>query len=119
MSRRIDRVEGACREEISEILQRDIKDPRVGFVTITRVKVSGDLRHARVYISIMGSEDEVASSLAGLKSARGYLRLMLGKNLRLKYLPEIEFVHEHITEEALRLNEIMKKEMESQPDEGL
>jgi ribosome-binding factor A len=109
MSRRINRVEEACREEFSEIIQREIKDPRIGFVTITRVKVTPDLRHAQVYVSIMGSEDEVKQTLAGLESAKGYMRSHLGKHLRLKFLPEIEFVHEHVTDEALRLSEIMKR----------
>jgi bifunctional oligoribonuclease and PAP phosphatase NrnA len=112
MSRRINRVEEACKEELSDILQREVKDPRIGFVTITEVKVSPDLRHARVYVSIMGDEDDVKSSLAGLESARGYLRSHLGRHLRLKFLPEIEFVHEHVTEEALRLSEIMEKTKE-------
>ncbi len=108
MSRRLNRVEEACKEELSEILQREIKDPRVGFVTITEVKLSADLRHARVYVSILGTEDECRESLSGLDSARGYLRSCLGRHLRLKYLPEIEFVHEHVAEEALRLEELMK-----------
>lgn len=109
MSRRIDRVEEACREELSEILQREVKDPRVGFVTITKVSVTPDLRHAKVYVSIMGTEEEVEKSLVGLESARGYLRSHLGKHLRLKFLPELEFVRERFAEEAQRLNEIMRR----------
>jgi ribosome-binding factor A len=109
MSRRLNRVEEACKEELSEILQREIKDPRVGFVTITDVKLTTDLRHARVFISIFGSEHETEQSLNGLESARGYLRSQLGRHLRLKYLPEIEFVHEHVAEDALRLNELMNR----------
>ncbi len=109
MSRRINRVEKACREELSEILQREVKDPRVGFVTITKVKVTPDLRHAKVYVSIMGNEEEVENSIAGLESAKGYLRSHLGKHLRLKFLPELEFLRERIAEEALRLNEIMRQ----------
>jgi ribosome-binding factor A len=109
MSRRINRVEEACKEELSEILQREVKDPRVGFVTITKVKVTPDLRHAKVYVSIMGNEEEVENSIAGLESAKGYLRSHLGKHLRLKFLPELEFLRERIAEEALRLNEIMRQ----------
>lgn len=109
MSRRVDRVEEACKEELSEILQREIKDPRVGFVTITRVKLTADLRHARVYISIMGSDDEVRQSLEGLESARGYLRARLGEHLRLKYLPEIDFRHERIAQEALELERLLRQ----------
>lgn len=115
MSRRINRVEEACKEELSEILQREIKDPRIGFVTITRVKVTRDLGHAYVYVSILGPEQEVKDTLAGLESARGVIRSHLGKHLRLKALPEIEFVHERITEEALRLSEIMERNREEIP----
>ncbi|PKQ28232.1 MAG: ribosome-binding factor A [Candidatus Anoxymicrobium japonicum] len=119
LSRRLSRVEEACKEVLSELLQREVKDPRVGFVTITAVKVSADLRHARVYVSVLGTEDEVEKSLAGLESARGYMRSGIGKHLRLKYLPEIEIVHENIAQEAVRLSAIMKrlsKEMEERGD---
>jgi len=108
MSRRVKRMEEACKEELSAILQRETKDPRVGFVTITRVKLTADLRHAKVYVSIMGTEDEVLQSLEGLESARGYLRSRLGKHLRLKYLPDIDFKYERIAQEALELEELLR-----------
>lgn len=117
VSRRLNRVQEACKEELSKIIQREIKDPRVGFVTITEVKVTADLRHARVFVSIMGNDEEVARSRAGLESARGYMRAHLGKHLRLKYLPEIEFVHERVAEEALRLSRIME-ESKGEPTGG-
>ncbi|MFH1148984.1 MAG: 30S ribosome-binding factor RbfA [Actinomycetota bacterium] len=117
MSRRMDRVEEACKEELSEILQRETKDPRVGFVTITRVKVTPDLRYARVYVGIMGDEREVESTIAGLESAKGYLRARLGRHLRLKYLPEIEFVKDTVTEEALHLSEVMERTREERGEE--
>jgi ribosome-binding factor A len=118
MSRRLSRVEEACKEELAEILQREIKDPRVGFVTITGVKLTADLRHAKVFLSIFGTEQESQQSMDGLESAKGYLRSQLGKHLRLKYLPEIEYVHEHVAEEALRLEELMKQvNMESNENE--
>lgn len=109
MSRRMSRVEEACKEQLSESLQREIKDPRVGFVTITGVRVTPDLRHARVFFSILGSEQEARQSLAGLESAKGYLRSCLGRHLRLRYLPDIEFVQEHVAEDALRLEELFRK----------
>ncbi|HEY5494789.1 MAG TPA: 30S ribosome-binding factor RbfA, partial [Candidatus Anoxymicrobiaceae bacterium] len=73
MSRRTSRVEEASREVLAEVLAREVKDPRVGFVTITGVKVSPDLRHARVTVSVLGEDDEVDRSMAGLASAKGYL----------------------------------------------
>ena len=89
MSRRLNRVDEACKEQLSEILQRELKDPRIGFVTITQVKVTPDLRHAKVFISILVTKEEVEESLAGLQSAKGYLKSRLGKHLRLRYLPEL------------------------------
>ncbi|HEY5493551.1 MAG TPA: 30S ribosome-binding factor RbfA [Candidatus Anoxymicrobiaceae bacterium] len=109
MSRRTSRVEEASREVLAEALAREVKDPRVGFVTITGVKVSPDLRHARVTVSVLGEDDEVDRSMAGLASAKGYLRSALGKHLRLKYLPEIEFVLDHQSEDALRLAGLLRE----------
>lgn len=120
MSRRLNRVEEACKEELSEMLQREVKDPRVGFVTITRVKLSADLKHARVYFSVIGTEEEAERSMEGLNSAGGYLRRRLGENLRLKYLPELNFVRERVAEEALQLERIMKRvHVEEEEDEGV
>jgi len=109
MSKRSNRVEEACKEVLSEVIQREVKDPRVGFVTITRVDVSPDLRHARVHFGVLGTDEEVARSIAGLQSSKGYMRSALGKHLRIKYLPEIELVHEDVSEEALRLSELFRK----------
>lgn len=110
MSRRVSRVEEAIKEELSEIIRTEIKDPRIGFVTITEVKVSADLMKAKVYVSVIGDEQEVSDTLEGLDSAHGYMRSLIGRKLRLKYLPEIVFIHEKVAEEALRLDEIMKQQ---------
>jgi ribosome-binding factor A len=117
MSRRTSRVEEASREVLAEVLAREVKDPRVGFVTITGVKVSPDLRHARVTVTVLGEDDEVDRSMAGLASAKGYLRSALGKHLRLKYLPEIEFVLDHQSEDALRLAGLLR-EVADELEEG-
>jgi ribosome-binding factor A len=113
----LNRVEEACHEVLSEVLQREVKDPRVGFVTITDVKLTADLRHSRVFVSVLGDEDDVERSMAGLDSAKGYMRSALGKHLRIKYLPEIEFVLDSSGEEALRLEGIMKQ-VEEELDRG-
>jgi len=112
MSRRTKRAGKAFKEEFSDIIQREVKDPRVGFVTITEVKVSPDLRKAWVYLGIMGDDDEVARTLAGLESAKGYMRAHLGKHLRLRFLPEIEFKHEHTAEDALELERLIRMSKE-------
>ena len=118
MSRRLNRVEEACKEVLSEVIQREVKDPRVGFVTITSVKLSSDLRHAKVYISVLGTDTEVTESLAGLASARGYMRSELGRHLRLKFLPEIEIVNDSFSEEALRLSSLMREVARELEEEG-
>jgi ribosome-binding factor A len=109
MSRRLNRVEEACHEVLSEVLQKEVKDPRVGFVTITGVKLSPDLMHCRVYVSVLGDDDEVKRSMEGLQSAKGYMRSELGKHLRIKYLPEIDFALDSAGAEALRLAGIMRQ----------
>jgi len=118
MSRRTSRVEEASREVLSEVLAREVKDPRVGFVTITSVRVSPDLRHAKVFLSVLGDEDEVTRSMAGLASARGYMRSALGQHLRIKYLPEIEFVLDRAGEEALRLSSLMREVASELEEDG-
>ncbi|HEY5526127.1 MAG TPA: 30S ribosome-binding factor RbfA [Candidatus Anoxymicrobiaceae bacterium] len=109
MSRRLNKVEEACKEVLSEVLQREVKDPRVGFVTITSVKVSPDLRHAKVYVSVLGTREDTERSFEGLESSKGYMRSELGKHLRIKYLPEIEIVKDDVSEEALHLAEVFRR----------
>jgi ribosome-binding factor A len=86
---RIKRVNEACKEALGEILQEEIKDPRIGFVTVTDVEVSADLRLAKVWVSILGSEEEVEESLEGLEKAKGFMRRELGQRVRLRYTPEL------------------------------
>ena len=89
--KRSQRVQELIHEEISKLIQHGLKDPRIGFVTVTRIELSDDLKNARVYVSIMGSEEEKEHSIEGLNSAKGYLRSRLGKNLYLKRIPELHF----------------------------
>jgi ribosome-binding factor A len=86
---RIKRVNEACKEALSEILQEEMKDPRIGFVTVTNVEVSQDLHQAKVWLSILGSEEEAETALEVLEKARGFLRKELGNRVRLRYTPEI------------------------------
>jgi ribosome-binding factor A len=87
---RIKRVNEACKEALGEILQEEVKDPRIGFVTITEVEVTSDLRSAKVWISVLGSEEEVEQALKGLNKAKGFLRRELGLRVRLRYTPELK-----------------------------
>ena len=92
MSRRVDRINGLLREEISKLLLREIKDPRLsGLLTITQVKTSSDLRNAKVYISGMGNDEANTAALQGIQSAATFLRKQLRERLRLKYVPFLTF----------------------------
>ena len=90
--KRVDRVKHLLQEEISRILQLEIKDPRVKFVTVTNVNLTADLRDAKVFVSSFGNTVDRESLLLGLKRASGYVRGELGRRLKLKYIPNIEFV---------------------------
>ena len=79
--RRTARVADLVKQEVSQIIQHEMKDPRIGFVTVTSVEVSIDLRHARIYFSVLGSEADQKASLAGLERARGYIRTQLGRRI--------------------------------------
>ncbi len=85
------------------MLLREIKDPRIAFVSITAVDVAPDLRHARVLVSVLGSESERKSTIAGLRSAAGYIRREIGARLRLRYTPEIRIIYDDSIEEGSRI----------------
>ena len=92
MSRRTERLNSLIRQEMSELLQRHVKDPRLsGFVTVTQVSVSQDLRHARVMVSVMGSEKEEDGVFVALATASGFLRKEMSKRLDLRHTPELSF----------------------------
>jgi ribosome-binding factor A len=105
------RVDEAMREVLSDTLTKDVKDPRVGFVTITDVKTSPDLRHARVYVSVLGTAEEIEASLDGLRSAHGFLQARINSELRLKRTPELRFEHDDTAERAVRLQQIIDAEL--------
>ena len=79
------------KQEVSQMLMRGMKDPRIGFTTVTDVEVTGDLRQAKIYVSLFGSDKEKADTLQALKHARGHVRSELGKILNLRHVPEIDF----------------------------
>lgn len=105
--RRSDKVGGVIKEEISRMLLREIKDPRIGFVTITKVKVSKDLRFVKVYFSVLGDQSAREDSLRGLNSAKGFMRRELGRKLRLRYVPDIVFSFDPSLEHMSRLAELI------------
>ena len=91
MSKRVNRVSEQMKKELGDIILQKVKDPRIGFVTVTDVEVTGDLQNATIYISVLGDESEKEASLKGLDKAKGFIRTEIGKRIRLRVTPEIEF----------------------------
>jgi ribosome-binding factor A len=106
--KRLDRVNQLIKEEISTLLQRELKDPRLGFVTVTEVETSKDLRVAKVFVSVLGDERQWASSLAALTSARGFVRNWLRQHLDLRVTPDVDFRPDRSMEHAARIQSLLK-----------
>ena len=88
---RIEKLQELIKQEMGKMLLTDLKDPRIGFVTVTDVEMTGDLREAKIYVSVMGGEEQVKNSLEGLNSALGFIRREIGHRIRLRFTPEISF----------------------------
>ena len=95
--------------ELSDLLRTRVKDPRVGFVSITHVEVSGDYRHAKIFVSVMGNEDERANTMKALKHATGFLRHELASRLTVRYMPEIVFKLDTSIEQGARILELIRE----------
>ena len=106
-TQRLNRVEQAIKEEVAQILQRELKDPRIGFVTITRVKVTADLQHATVYFSQLEGHGDPAETEAGLKSATGYVRRLIGDRLRIRVTPEVHFRRDSSIADSIRISKLL------------
>ncbi len=113
-SHRPERVAEAIRQTVAAFLTGDVRDPRVGFVTVTGVDVSGDLGHARVRVSVMGSEEDKAKSLEGLASAARFLRAQIAKALPLRVTPELRFELDRGLEHAQRIDRVLR-DLEEDP----
>ena len=105
LSHRPGRLAEAIKVEVSDLLRNEIKDPRIGFVTITAVDVTSDLRHAKVYTSVLGDSQQQKVTAEALNKASGYIRTELGKRIRLRYTPEIVF---HLDTSIERGTKVMK-----------
>jgi ribosome-binding factor A len=106
---RMRRVDVAMRQVLGDALAQELKDPRIGFVTVTDVKTSSDLRHARVYVSVLGTAAEQEATLEGLRSAHGYLQGRVAGELRFKRTPELTFEIDHTAERAARLERLIEE----------
>jgi ribosome-binding factor A len=107
--KRSERLGEVLLAEISAVIARDLKDPRIGFVTLTGVEMSDDLRYAKVFASIIGSPAEKARTLQGLSSATGYIRRHLGRALRLRYTPEITFLLDESLEHGANIAQLLRQ----------
>ena len=111
-SDRMRRVDEAVRQVLSDAITRDLSDPRVGFVTVTAVQTSADLRHARVYVSVLGADADREASLEGLRSAHGLLQRTVAAELRLKHTPTLTFAYDDSIDRGMRISEIIDREVD-------
>jgi len=107
--RRAERLADQLRVEVAELISRELKDPRIGFTTVTRVELSGDLHHARVWVSVLGPADAQQATFEGLSSAAGFLRREIGRRLKLRRAPDLTFILDHGAEESLKLEAMLRK----------
>jgi len=116
MSQRTDRLDSQIQQELMELLQREMKDPRVGFATITRVETARDLGHARVWVSVMGSDEERDRTISALRAAAPWLRRRLGERLRVRQVPELSIRADDSIETGDRVLRILHELEEGRPD---
>jgi len=109
MSQRPGRVQEAIHQEVAKILQEEIKDPRLGFLTVTRVELTKDLRYARIYFSVLGEDKDSALALKGLKSATGYIKGRLSDKIEMRYMPDIEFKIDKSWQHVKKVQDLLDK----------
>ncbi len=118
MTQRQQKLRELLKEQVSEILHRELKDPRLGFVTVTDAEITADLRYAKVFVSIMGTDDERESSMAVLKNSQRFVRQAFAKRVSMKVLPEIEFRLDTSVDHGVRILELLeqiKREDKTEP----
>jgi len=108
-ARRTERINEFIREEVALLIQREIKDPRIGFVTVLGCKVTNDLKEAKVYISVLGDKKQKSETLTGLQSAAGYIHSKIGKLVHWRNTPKITFHLDESAEKAARIEELLRK----------
>lgn len=113
---RMRRVDEAIRQVLGDAVAAELKDPRVGFVTVTDVRTSADLRHARVYVSVLGDAEQRQATLSGLRSAHGFLQGKVASELHLKRTPTLELYYDDTTDRALRVDALIEEHDEAPRD---
>ncbi|MGE5561343.1 MAG: 30S ribosome-binding factor RbfA [Chloroflexota bacterium] len=116
-NQRQERVNSQFKTELADLLRR-VKDPRIGFVSVTDVEVTPDLKQARVYVSVLGNEDARRDTLSGLRSATGFIKTELARRVRLRFMPDIEWRYDSSIEHGARINELLNQVKRSQDDSG-
>ncbi|MBM3253666.1 MAG: 30S ribosome-binding factor RbfA [Candidatus Omnitrophica bacterium] len=119
MSARAEKVAQLIREELCSIFQDELKDPRIGFVTITKVNLTADLRFARVYFSVIGDEKAKNETLAVLKKATGFIRSQLGERIRLRFTPEISFRFDDSLDYSQHIEDLLKQTRQNKDKRGV
>lgn len=117
--RRLSRLGGQIQQEVSDIIKRRLKDPRIGFVSVTGARVTADLSFAYVYVSVMGTDEEIDKSLDCLIGAARFIRAELGRRLRIKKIPEIRFLYDDSSVRAARIDSILKHLKEENDERNL
>lgn len=108
-NKRVNRISEQIKKEVGDILNTKLKDPRIGFVTVTDVEVTNDLQQATIFISILGDEEEKQSTLVGLTKASGFIRSEIGKRIQLRKTPEIKFSYDESLEYGNKIESILRK----------
>ncbi|HHU78590.1 MAG: 30S ribosome-binding factor RbfA [Caldicoprobacterales bacterium] len=116
---RINRISEEIRKEVSDIIRNEVKDPRIAEISsVVKAEVTGDLRYARIYISVLGSEEQRNSTLEGLKKAAGFIRRELGHRLDLRYTPELQFISDHSIEYSVKISQKLNELNLNQEDQN-
>lgn len=108
-NKRVNRLSELLKEEISQIIRREVKDPRIGFVSLTDVEVSGDLRHAKVFVSVYGSDQEKEETMKGLEKANGFIRKLVGERITTYHTPELLFKYDDSIEHGVYISKLIEE----------
>ena len=111
------RVAAAIKEEVANILEYDLKDPRHGFITVTSVDVTADLRRVLIYVTVLGKEEDKQKTMKTLEHATGFIRKLIGERVKLRYTPELIFREDKAVKEEMRISEILEKIEKERADE--
>ena len=114
---RLDRIGDQIQKDIARLLRSEVKDPRIGMITITGAEISGDHHHAKIYFTTLGGAEAVATAVKGLQHAAGFVRTQLAKGLQLRIAPELHFIYDESVERGIRLSGLIDDAIASQPSD--